>query len=361
MNDLQGLRVVVAGAGAVGSVTALTLLRCGARVILIDSADLGRNASGVAAGMLAPAFECLLDPVSADHFPWLAVARDMWPQLAETLPAKGPLIDRSGVLYLSPDQADLQAKAERLKAFDPDFELLPPAEAQRRSPGLRASGPSLFSTLDWRLDPLVMLAALRQAFLEEGGEVNSDQVIAWSQNAASLASGARQDADVMVLATGAGPAAGLNAPELAVLSPIKGQILRFDGGGPLGGPVLRAPGIYVAPMPGGAVAGATMQPGRSDLTIEPEAVSRLQAAAAQLFSSLAHPTPRAEAGIRAATPDGLPMVGPSVQAGLLLAVGARRNGWLLAPAMADVIAAQLRGLPTGAFGTAFAPDRFAFR
>jgi glycine oxidase len=50
-----------------------------------------------------------------------------------------------------------------------------------------------------------------------------------------------------------------------------------------------------------------------------------------------------EVGVRASTPDGLPLVGWSATPGVMLAVGARRNGWLLAPLVADLVAAYLKG------------------
>ena len=107
--------------------------------------------------------------------------------------------------------------------------------------------------------------------------------------------------------------------------------------------------------------GATMQSGSRDLAIEPEAVARLHRLAKAAFPALGDSTPIARAGVRASTADGLPMVGPTADGRLVLAVGARRNGWLLAPAMADVIVARIRGVSAGAFGTAFDPLRFASR
>lgn len=103
-----------------------------------------------------------------------------------------------------------------------------------------------------------------------------------------------------------------------------------------------------------------MQAGRGDRDIEPEAVAGLRAAASAIYPHLGRARAVAYAGVRAATPDGLPLVGFSGgPRGIMLAVGARRNGWLLAPAMADVAAARLRGVPAGAFGEAFDPARFA--
>jgi glycine oxidase len=360
MNDLQGLRVVVAGAGAVGSVTALAVLRCGADVMLTDSAPRGDNASGLAAGMLAPAFEALLDPVADDHFPLLAVAMDFWSALAGSLPAGWGLIERAGALYIADDEDELQRRAKRMAAFDPASEVLSPAKAAALSPGLTTRRPVLFSGFDWRLEPRTMLATLQSAFLQEGGRLGDQAVTGWSPGSAQLSSGESYRADTLILATGAAVAPFADVPELARLTPIKGQLLRFDAAAPLAGPSVRAPGVYVAPSRGGAVVGATMQVGRRDREIEPEAVAGLRAGATALYPDLDRASASAYAGIRAATPDGLPLVGfSSGPPGVLLMVGARRNGWLLAPAMADVAAARLRGVPGGAFGEAFDPARFA--
>ena len=49
------------------------------------------------------------------------------------------------------------------------------------------------------------------------------------------------------------------------------------------------------------------------------------------------------AGLRPATPDNLPLIGPGAIDGLLLATGHFRNGILLAPLTAERIAALLAG------------------
>jgi glycine oxidase len=217
------------------------------------------------------------------------------------------------------------------------------AEARSRAPGLGAAGPFLFTPEDWRLDPQAMLAALHGALAEAGGAlVQAD--------ARDLAAGA----DVLVQATG---------PGLGDLKPIKGQILRFPGSGPLSGPVVRGDGVYVAPSASGAVAGATMEEGRSDRDIDPEAVARLAAGARRLFPALETAVVEARAGVRAATPDGLPLVGAGQAEGglaarVLVARGARRNGWLLAPLIAEVLLDRLLGRPASAAAAAFDPTRF---
>jgi glycine oxidase len=62
---------------------------------------------------------------------------------------------------------------------------------------------------------------------------------------------------------------------------------------------------------------------------------------------------RPAVGVRAATPDGLPLVGRSSTPGVWIAAGARRNGWLLAPLIAKVLTAALTDdadLPPGLVG-----------
>jgi len=66
----------------------------------------------------------------------------------------------------------------------------------------------------------------------------------------------------------------------------------------------------------------------------------------------------AQTGVRAATPDGLPMVGRGRHHGVLLAVGARRNGWLLAPLVAKIITACVTEGDLGPYAARLDPGRF---
>ncbi|MDP2258843.1 MAG: FAD-dependent oxidoreductase [Caulobacter sp.] len=322
MARLTGAKVTVAGAGALGLCIALELARGGAEVSLLDPAAPGDNASGVAAGMLAPAFETALDAASADHGDLLLAARDLWPELAERV---GISLDRSGAAYYG---EHIGAVAARLKAL-----------------GIEAGvyGDRVYTREDWRLSPRMALAALRSA--AEAAGVRFEQTRAE----------APADGALLVLATGA-ERRGL-AAELALLEPIKGHILRLSGGPDIG-PVIRGDGIYIVPDPSGAIVGATMERRVDDRTIDAARVAALRAAAEALFPELAELEARAETGIRAATPDGLPMVGPSVTPDVLLAVGARRNGWLLAPLVAQVVAAYVAGDDPGPFAARLDPRRF---
>jgi glycine oxidase len=85
METESGARIAVAGAGAFGSAIALALARAGLSVTVFDPAAPGDNASGVAAGMLAPVSEALFDEISAPHLDLLRRARDLWPDFVAGL------------------------------------------------------------------------------------------------------------------------------------------------------------------------------------------------------------------------------------------------------------------------------------
>ena len=341
-----------------GLVTALRLAQAGAEVWLCDPAAPCDNASGVAAGMLAPAFESVFDPAGAGLFPLLMAARDHWPGLLASVGREG-LLDRSGAVL-----AALAGEEERLAGAEARLRALGLAPRTLIGDGLRDLVPELstrvtaglYTVEDWRLSPAAMLPALAAAALAAGVRLLPD---ALAERDGHLTLAGRPVAGAVVIAAGA-EAADLSAavPELAHLSPIKGQILHFDAG-PRTGPVVRGFSGYVAPQPGGAAAGASMEVGRRDRETDAAVLAGLRAQAAGLFPHLADAPAQGFAGVRAASPDGLALVGRSVAGeDLVLCVGARRNGWLLAPLAAEVVLATLAGGDPGPFGAALDPRRF---
>ncbi|MGI9169537.1 MAG: FAD-dependent oxidoreductase, partial [Caulobacteraceae bacterium] len=90
----------------------------------------------------------------------------------------------------------------------------------------------------------------------------------------------------------------------------------------------------------------------------PAQVAGLRASAAAAAPIFAGSPLEARAGVRAATPDGLPLVGASRTPGVWLGAGARRNGWLLAPLMARALVEALVGDRETPDIRAFDPARF---
>jgi glycine oxidase len=340
-------RIAIAGAGVIGLSVGLALLKRGAAVDLHDD-FVHPPASAVAAGMLAPAFESVLDPKGGDYA-LLSAAAGYWPAFLERVGAEDALA-RSGALFASADEARLHGLLEALKGAGAKAELVGPAQAKTLQPGLSDGlAGAVYAAEESRLDAEPLLERLKGAFAASGGRV-----------LASRLAHAPAAVDALVVAAGYEAAAlAASAPELGVLQPIKGQLLAFPGQGPLQGPMVRGDGIYVAPQPGGAVAGATMELGRADLQLDAAVLASLQEKAGALFPSLAAARAVGRSGVRAATPDGLPLAGPSNRPGVFLAAGARRNGWLLAPLVAEVVAAAIFGEAGPAEANLFDPRRYA--
>jgi glycine oxidase len=352
MSGLSNVRVVVAGAGALGSAIALRLIQSGARVTLVDpDLGLGRSASAVAAGMLAPAFESVLDPETNLSFELLCAARDLWPDLAQRIGRDIGLI-RTGAAWVDLPGAEPRADVIRaqLQALNAKIEA-PPVVA---TAGLDL----VFTPEDWRISPTDALPAMLGAFRTAGGAAVRSAVARVEPGQAILIDGGRIAADRVVVATGA--LGGTLAPELSGLTPIKGQIIRYPDVSPRpNAPILRCVGGYAVGGEDGLCVGATMEPGARDLKADLAVVERLHVLAGQLYPETRSLAPAVGVGVRAASPDGRPIVGPSQAQGVLLAIGARRNGWLLAPLVAEIIAAYLADRDPGPYAKDLAPARFA--
>lgn len=334
-------KVTVAGAGALGLSAAVALAEAGCEVKVYDPAP-ERSASAVAAGMLAPVFEAVLDPEAAPAFDLLLAARDLWPGFATRC---GVEIDRSGALAVGDAPWLSMIKAALIKLGVHGIEL-PSRTARELAPGLsEAFAEAVLVREDWRVQPAAALAALRAAAVAAGVQVCSEPVAG------------PNGADWLVVATGADPSLAALAPELSLLTPIKGHILRFAGV-EAGRVSVRGQGAYAVPAEDGLAVGATMEPGIADPVPDPDRAAPLQTAGARLFPALSDARPNILAGVRAATPDGLPLAGRSTAPKVILATGARRNGWLLAPLVARAVAACVTGGEPGPHAARLDPARF---
>lgn len=328
--------MAVVGAGALGLSCALRLAQGGARVTVWDDEGGGASASAVAAGMVAPASEAWLEPELRADPDLLRAARVRWTGFAAEL---GVALAQAGAVHLAP-RAELDRREAELRRLGFAPRRLTSKEALHLAPALACEPRhgALFAPEDAALDAPRALAALRAALEAQGGRVRAGRVEAGPDGV--RAGGGLLACDALVLAGGAPGRSDRLAPELAMLRPVKGQLLRFEAGpaDPLRHPMLRGEGAYLAAQSSGWAAGATMEPGRDDLELDPDALAGLRRAAAALVPHLATAPARGRAGVRASTPDGWPLAGPSAAPGVWLATGARRNGWLFAPLIAEVVA-----------------------
>ena len=329
--------VIVIGAGVLGLCTAAELASRGPAVTVVDPG--GPNASSVAAGMLAPALECLSDAATPDRAALLLRARDLWPDFADRF---GLPLHRDGVEWRGPGP---EAALARLAAF---------GVSARRTPE------GLFTPDDWRVEVLPALQALARAPGVRVAPGRATRLAREDQTwRVATAEGDIGAAPVVVLATGAAlPLAGLPgavARQVASIEPWRGQLTPVKGPPPAR--TIRAPGLYVVPAADGAVVGATMERGRRDLAPDME-VSRRQLEAGRALSGLTGEAAPPRVGIRGGTADGLPLAGPAGETGLHLALAPLRNGWLLGPLVAAIVADGIEGRPPRPEAAALDPLRF---
>ena len=330
--------VIVIGAGVLGLCTAAELAARGHAVTVIDPG--GPNASSIAAGMIAPALESLLEDVSIDQAALLKRARDLWPAFAET---HGLRLLREGADWRG---ANAKVEVERLIALGFDG---------------RVTRNGLVTTDDWRIEVVPAMKALART---AGVSVVRGQVVRlvgdrrrWRVEAGD---GRVWFSPTVIVATGAAePIPGLPQPiaaAVAAIIPIRGQLTFVAASAPPR--AVRGAGVYVSPCEGGVVIGATMEPGRRDLDPDPVEAARQVAAGLALLGVTAEPG-ASRVGIRGATADGLPLAGPSGEPGLHLALAPRRNGWLIGPLVGRVVADGIEGRASLPDAAALDPLRFA--
>ncbi len=124
--------------------------------------------------------------------------------------------------------------------------------------------------------------------------------------------------------------------------------------------VVRTPEVYLIPRSDGRLlVGATVEEAGFDKRTDPDTIQRLHRAALKLVPKLADAKILEDwAGLRPGTPDNLPILGATPTAGYYVATGHFRDGILLAPITAQVMADVIEGRTPEHDLTPFSPSRF---
>lgn len=369
--------VAVVGGGAIGLAVGWRAAQRGLRVVVLERGEPGAGTSWVAAGMLAPITEASL--VERGLLGLGLASASSYPEFAQELhDASGvdPGYLRCGSLVLARDGDEAEALERELalrRRLRLPVERLRPSEARRLEPALT---PALRLALDvpddHAIDPRRLTAALAQALRRSGAELRSGaEVHALETSSAGrldgvlLAGDERVGAEQVVIAAGSwsGAIAGIADDARVPIHPVKGQILRMhDPAGPgLLHRVLRIGGGYVVPRGDGRyVVGATMEERGFDTAVTAGAAFELLRDAIELLPGVGElEIDELSAGLRPATPDNAPAIGPGALPGLHWAVGHHRNGILLAPITAELVVDGLLGEDLPELAAPFAPGRFA--
>jgi glycine oxidase len=361
--------VAVVGGGVIGLTIAWRAAQRGLRVVVLERGEPGGGASWVAAGMLAPVTEATL--IERDVLRLGLASAEAYPSFVEELrqiSGVDPGYLPWGMLLVARDRDEAEAlerELEMRRGLGLTVERLRPTEARALEPAL---APTMRLALnmagDHAVDPRRLTAALVKAVRSVGVELRLGCQVAALEDGVRLASGEHVGAEQVVLAAGAWSDAIAGVPEQArvPVHPVKGQILRMhDPAGPgLVGRVVRMTSGYLVPRGDGRyVLGATMEERGFDTTVTAGAVFELLRDASELVPGISELViDEIIAGLRPATPDNAPAIGPSAIPGLHWAVGHYRNGILLAPITAEIIVAGLAGEELPELAAPFAPSRF---
>ncbi|WP_441246533.1 glycine oxidase ThiO [Kitasatospora sp. McL0602] len=371
--------VLVIGGGIIGLGVAWRAAQRGLGVTVVDPAP-GGGAAQVAAGMLAPVTELqygeepLLRLGVASNERYAAFAAEL-----TELTGLDTGYRQTGTLAVALDSDDREELRE-LHAFHQRLGLashwLTGREARKLepmlAPGVRGG---LHVTDDHQVDGRRLATALLAACTAAGVELRRTEAVELlvtdgRASGVRLADGDELGAGQLVLAGGCRSHLLPGLPEgvLPPIRPVKGQVLRLRIP-PAYGPflsrnvraVVRGQHIYLVPRADGElVIGATSEEQGFDTTVTAGGVYELLRDAHELVPGLTElPLVETGAGLRPGSPDNAPVLGPTTLPGLLAATGHYRNGVLLTPVTADLIAEQLATGRTPDLALPFSPDRFS--
>jgi glycine oxidase len=365
----QSYDVVVVGAGVIGLACGWRIAEAGLSVAVVDRAGPGAGASGVAAGMLAPATEADFGGEELLALNLRSAAR--WPSFDAELAARSARPtgrEECGALTVAVDRDDWE-ELERLLGFQArlglDARRLTRSECRKLEPGLAPGiAGGILTAGDGAVEPRALMAALTVALDAAGGEVilglDATLEVAGGRMEGVSTPFADFRAPQVVVATGCWTPdlPGLPPAARPEIRPVKGQILRLRAPRPPASHIVRTPRCYVVPRASGeVVVGATMEE-RGDLDVTAGAVRELLEAAWEVLPDTAELTlVETGAGLRPATPGNLPVIGRTTVEGLILATGHHRNGVLLAPVTADTVAGLCAGEESPDELAAFSPVR----
>lgn len=370
----------VIGGGLIGLATAWRLTQRGLNVSVIDPSP-AAAASHAAAGMLAPVSEVTYGETALLHLAMESLRR--YPDfVAELEAASGQVVGlrREGTLIVANDSGDHEMLVD-LHAFQTKLGLSATMQtsSERRSlepmvsPEVRCA---LLVASDHSVDNRRLAAALLAVLEATGVEVIRRRVTSIAI-ADGMATGVVLDNDeaitagAVIVAAGpwSGELPGIPAEAHTPVRPVKGQILRLRAHSPIPLPeysirgLVNGHSIYLIPRADGElVVGATVEEVGFDTTVRAGAVREMLRDARAVIPGIDElELVEASAALRPGSPDNAPIIGATGIDRLTVATGHFRNGVLLTPVTADLVAALVthtESVPDRELLDAVSPQRF---
>ncbi len=346
--------ILIIGGGIIGLSIARSLRKLGVKKItILERGKLGEEASFAAAGMLAVQAETNKNDA---FFNFCNESRNLFPKFADELLAETGIdveLETSGTLCLSFSETDSIELNKRFKwqsAIGLKIEKLTSTEIRKMEPFV---SPNVFEGLffenDWQVENRKLLAALKHFAENNNIEVFENEEVIAVLNEKNRVTGVETKnqnffADKVIFATGAWTSfiktVGFKLPEV---KPIRGQMMSLKTAKRLFTRVICSPRGYIVPRRDGRIlAGATVEDVGFDKNTTLEGFEFVFGNTIEIAPSLANlGITEKWSGLRPFFADGLPLLGkvPNIE-NLLIATAHFRNGILLAPKTAEIIAKQ---------------------
>ena len=345
--------VVIVGGGIIGCSIAFELSRRNLRVVLLDRQELMREASWAAAGMLSPAPD---SPAAIPLVPLGLASLAIYPHFIPDIEdASGMRAGyRTGGTLETLFHGDAERELSTLVALHHGLGLacepVSIEEAQVMEPALgREARAAAFLPDEASVNTRSLAAAVIAAAESAGAELRPGvEVISLMQEGNRCIGVKTSDGETfaaanVVLAAGSWTSQLNQAAPYAPTKPVRGQMVALLNSGKPIRSVIRSEYGYIVPRdqatPQKLVAGSTLEHVGYEKAVTSGGLEQILTMVNEIAPGLAcAEILETWSGLRPGTPDELPILGPTDMDGLLIATGHYRNGILLAPITAKVIA-----------------------
>ena len=362
------MNVVVVGAGVIGYAVAYELAARGAQVRIADPRGHGGGATRASAGILAP----YIEGHSATLLQLGVASLNEYDKFLTRLTADARLdleYRRTGTLQIALDNdevTELETQAGRLARAQVDHSFVSTKDIARLEPGI---------TSDARAGLLVPehgyvgVSSLMTTLVAAGArrgvtpvQTNVEAVETTGGRVTLTTPDGDLTCDAVVIAAGSWSGGIATAAPPAPVRPIRGQLVQLHASPGALQRVVWGSACYLVPWTNGTVlVGATVEDVGFNERVTKKAVRSLRVSGERLAPTLRTATfVEARAGLRPATVDELPIIGPSsTMRGVFYATGHYRNGVLLAPWTASAVADLILEGTSRSELDLVRPDRFA--